>query len=100
MALSGEASANRYGGSRVDVSSRWGIRVRRRAEAREKLEERGGEEEGGRRKAGSLESWRVAEGREGEDAKRVDSALDQGPLSLAGREKTRIRWGWIGGRVD
>lgn len=27
------------------------------------------------------------------DAKRVDSALDQGPLSLVRREKTRIRGG-------
>lgn len=62
MALSGEALANRYEDSRVDVSLRWGIRVRRRAEAREKLEERGDEgvEVGGRRKAGSLELWRVA----------------------------------------
>lgn len=46
-----------------DVSWRWGIRVRRRAEAREKPEKRGAtreggrvEEEGGRRKVGSLES--------------------------------------------
>lgn len=117
MALSGEALANRYEDSRVDVSLRWGIRVRRRAEAREKLEERGDEgvEVGGRRKAGSLELWRVArlvegggEGRRGgrvvggwvggrEKVKRVDSALDQGPLSLAGREKTRKRWLGVAG---
>lgn len=67
MARSVVALPNRYDGSRVDVSSRWGIRVRRRAETREKPEKRGDEgdggvEEGGRRKAGSLESWRVAEG--------------------------------------
>lgn len=68
MALSGVVLANRYGSSRVDVSLRWGIRVRRRAEAREKPEERGDEggrgrvEEGGRRKVGSLESRRVAGG--------------------------------------
>lgn len=36
------------------------------------------------------------------DAKRVDSALDQGPLSLARREKTRIRrgWSWLKGVRD
>lgn len=130
MALSGVAPANRYEGSRVDVSSRWGIRVRRRAEAREKPEERRGRgeervEEGGRRKVGSLESWRVAGGcaglggggggwrrgcrsveRQGVggggrvDAKRVDSALDQGPLSLVRREKTRIRGGGASGEGD
>lgn len=101
MARSGEASANRYRGSRVDVSSRWGIRVRRRAEAREKPEERGDGgrglgrvEEGGRRKAGSLESWRVAEGvGEGERGAGGGGGRKEGRFSAGPRSTLTCREG-------
>lgn len=85
--------------------------MRRRAEAREKPEKRGATREGGRESGGrrwKKEGWIIGivgggctrGGREerGLDAKRVDSALlDQGPLSLVRREKTRIRGGGGGG---
>lgn len=110
VALSGVALANRYGSSRVDVSSRWGIRVRRRAEAGEKPEERGDEggrgrvEEGGRRKVGSLESWRVAGGcwgvqgcLRGGEGGRKEGRFSAGPrstLTCQEGEDADTRRGW------
>lgn len=101
MALSGVALANRYEGSRGylgDGGLGCGDVQRPEKSPRNVATREEVEEEGGRRKVGSLESLAgVARGGggggaggRGLDAKRVDSALlDQGPLSLVRRERRR-----------
>lgn len=96
VALSSDVSANRYEVSRVDVSSRWGLgcgdvrRSRRRRRQRRRRRRECKSEGKGRNERAAVESRGWARS-QAEVAKRVDSALDQGPLSLAAQGGRRRR---------
>lgn len=94
MALSSVVSANRYGVSRVDRSSRWGLGcgdVRRNRRRRRRWWQRGWRSNGGGKEGTSGRGIARVSAEPGGGCKEVDSALDQGPLSLAGREGRRRR---------
>nr|KAF7394176.1 hypothetical protein H0235_016771 [Vespula pensylvanica] len=104
VASSGELFANRYEGSRVDVSSRWGIRVRRRCttarrDQEEEKAKRQEEDEGARKRKGGRGAGprsTLTCRRRGRRRRRVGGETELGPREVTGQgareERRSLPW--------